>query len=79
MLDQGMIYFYGSNSEHNGPYKDLAQNTIKVVKANGVDLKFSHIARGIYKIETAQKLKSVDLQLLNYKTKLKSNLKLNIE
>lgn len=80
MLDENIIYIYDEKVKHEGPYKDLA-GALESMKADGADLKFSRIARGIYKIDHKPVLNSVDLTLVDGKTKnaKRTNLKLKSE
>ena len=70
MLDQNIIYIYDQKGEHNGPYQDLKASSLESVKADGLTLKFSHADRGIYKIDSAVVLKSVNLEVMNAKKKI---------
>lgn len=60
MLDQNLLYAYDSKLEHNGPYKDFEKATLVGIKnKQGSPLKFSKVARGIYKIDSAVQEKMV--------------------
>ena len=60
MIDQNLIYIYDSKSEHNGPYKDFNKAVLEEIKdQKGIALKFSKVARGIYKIASTQDEKQV--------------------
>lgn len=79
MLDQNVIFVYDEKIPHTGPYKDFAESSILAVKTEGKEVKFSRVSRGIYRIEYAQMLKTVDLMMVNGKKKEKSKLTLNID
>ncbi|MFA6236007.1 MAG: hypothetical protein WC635_01665 [Bacteriovorax sp.] len=80
MLEQNVIYVYDEKVKHEGPYKDLT-GTLESVNSDGADLKFSRIARGVYKIDHPAMVKTVELTLAETKTKnaKKTNLKLKSE
>lgn len=80
MLEQNVIYIYDEKIKHSGPYKDLAA-ILESVKSEGADLKFSRIARGVFKIDHPTMVKSVDMILAESKAKnaKKINLKLKSE
>jgi hypothetical protein len=77
MLSENVIYFYDHKGEHNGPYKDLQKSTLESVKSNGIALKYSKVARGIYRVVSEKILKQVDIEIINEKKK--TSLKLNGE
>ena len=77
MLDQNILYLYDHKSDHNGPYKDFISASIESVKSNDKTVKFSKSDRGIYKLESSEKLKSIDLLVLNGKEKI--NIKVKAE
>lgn len=70
MLDQNIIFIYDQKGEHNGPYKDFAKSSIESIKSKGTPVKFSHTSRGVYKIDSTQALKSVDIEILNANKKI---------
>ena len=76
-LDQNIIYVYDHKFEHNGPYKDLKESSLESIRTDGKVIKFSRIARGVFKIDSAITLKTVDIDILNAKKKIA--LKLNID
>ena len=65
MLDQNDIYVYDRKGEHNGPYKDLAAGTILSISAAGKPIKFARVARGIYRLESANPLKMIEIEMNN--------------
>ena len=67
MLDQNIIYIYDRKGEHNGPYQDLKESTILSIKAEGKQLKFSHLARGLYKIDSIKQITNLELEIQNSK------------
>ena len=69
-LDQNIIYVYDHKFEHNGPYKDFLESYINSLKVDGKLVKFSRIARGVYKIDSIVNLKTVDIDMLNAKKKV---------
>ncbi|MDD4973790.1 MAG: hypothetical protein PHY93_05535 [Bacteriovorax sp.] len=77
MLDQNVIFVYDQKEKHSGPYKDFKESSFESIKSNGRPLKFSKIARGVYRIESAQPLKTVDIEMMNAKKKIP--LKLTID
>lgn len=79
MLDQNVIFVYDEKKEHNGPYKDLVASTLESVKSEGVEVKFSKVARGVYRIEYAKPLNTVDLVMSQTKGAVKTKIKLNRE
>lgn len=79
MLDENVIFIYDEKLEHNGPYKDLATSSIDTIKSEGAELKFSRVARGVYRIEDKRPLKSLELVMVHGKEKVKSHLKLKNE
>jgi hypothetical protein len=74
MLDQNVIFVYDQKEKHSGPYKDFKESSFESIKSNGQSLKFSKIARGVYRIESAQPLKTIDIEILNAKKKIPLNL-----
>lgn len=70
MLDENVIFVYDHKAEHNGPYKDFKESTIESVKVDGQSLKFSKIARGVFRIDSARPLKMVDIEIMNAKKKI---------
>lgn len=83
MLDQNVIFVYDEKLEHNGPYKDFADGTkLLAIKSEGVELGFTLVARGVYRINYAKPLRTVDLEILQAKAKakpIKTRLSLNVE
>ena len=81
MLEQNVILIYGENKEHNGPYIDLAQSTIDSIKQDGIQLKFSRVARGAYRIEGPKILKIIDVIVISKsgKSSIKNHLLLQSE
>ena len=69
MLDQNIIYIYDSKGEHNGPYQDLKESTILSIKAEGKPFRFSHLARGLYKIDSNKQVANLELEIQNSKKK----------
>jgi hypothetical protein len=70
MLEKNLLYTYDSKLEHNGPYKDLEKASLLEVKdSNNGQLKFSRIARGVFKIDSPQTQKSIIAVFLNGKNK----------
>lgn len=60
MLDGNLVYIYDEKLEHNGPYKDLAKASVKGFKdEKGQAVKFTRVARGIYKLEANERLGAV--------------------
>ncbi|MDO9181976.1 MAG: hypothetical protein Q7U04_06190 [Bacteriovorax sp.] len=69
MLDHNIIYIYDHKAEHNGPYKDFVSSKLLGGKSKQSSLNISRIAKGVYKIESAEILKSVELEVENAKKK----------
>ena len=70
MLDQNVLYLYDHKSEHNGPYKDLSSTKIMSINSIGASkksLEFNRIARGVYKIQSNDKIQKIELEMLNGK------------
>lgn len=62
MLDGNTIYIYDEKVEHNGPYKDLEKaEVIGFKNTAGVKVDFKKLARGIYKLNTTEKLNTVTM------------------
>lgn len=62
MLDSNTIYIYDEKVEHNGPYKDLEKAEVLGFKdAKGLRVDFKKLARGIYKLNTTEKLNAVTM------------------
>jgi hypothetical protein len=70
MLDQNVIFVYDQKDKHDGPYKDFKESSIESVKFNGQPVKFSRIARGVFRIEFTQPLKTVEIEIMNAKKKI---------
>jgi len=77
MLDQNIIYIYDKKADHNGPYQDLKESTIFSIKAEGKPLKFSHLARGLYKIDSIKQITNLELEIQNSKKTFIQKLKIN--
>lgn len=70
MLDDNNLYIYDQKLEHNGPYKDLEKAVVTGIKSiEGKNLEYKKLARGIYKIESPTKFKSVVFEVTIDKTK----------
>lgn len=69
MLDQNVIFVYDHKLEHDGPYKDFKESSIATVKVKGTPVKFSRVARGVYRIESAQVLNAIEIEMINGKKK----------
>jgi hypothetical protein len=78
MLDQNNLFIYNENREHDGPYTDLLSTVIESVQSEGRELKFSKIARGVYRIESSKTLKSVELVLKNTGAKNSAKIHLTV-
>ncbi|MBC7537602.1 MAG: hypothetical protein H7281_02180 [Bacteriovorax sp.] len=70
MLDKNVIFVFDQKDKHDGPYKDFKESSIESVKSNGEPVKFSRVARGVYRIEFAQTLKTVEIEIMNAKKKI---------
>ena len=75
MLDQNVLYIYDHKSDHNGPYVDLKSALIETIQSNGKLIKFNKAARGVYKLESLEKLKSLEIEMVSGKEKLKLKIK----
>ena len=64
MLDVNIVYIYDDKLEHNGPYKDLVKAEVQGFRDGlGTKIEFNKVARGIYKLTSIEKLKTVTLTL----------------
>lgn len=62
MLDGNTLYIYDEKLEHNGPYKDLVKTQVHGFKdSKGTAVEFKKLARGIYKLNTTEKLNTVTM------------------
>ncbi len=62
MLDANTLYIYDEKLEHNGPYKDLQKTEVIGFKSDkGAKVDFKKLARGIYKLNTTEKLNTVTM------------------
>ncbi len=76
MLDGNLLYFYDHKLEHNGPYKDLSQGSIeRILNSKKEELRFSKMARGIYKIDSKENLASLEVEIKNKKITQKITVK----
>jgi len=71
MLDSNLLYIYSDKKTHDGPYQNLKISSLESFTSNGKNLKFSKTAQGVYKIETTEKLKMVEVEFLTNKVKEK--------
>ncbi len=75
MLESNLLYIYSDKKTHDGPYQDLKHSSLESFTADGKNLKFSKTAKGVFKIEEAEKVKLVEVEFLVNKTKLKLKVK----
>ena len=65
MLEDNMLYIYDEKLEHNGPYKDLEQAEVSSFKtADGKKIDYKKLARGIYKFQSTEKYKNIELAVV---------------
>lgn len=62
MFDENTVYIYDEKLEHNGPYKDL-KGTLKITDTAGKTLVTKKLARGVYKIESKEIIKTIIVEL----------------
>lgn len=62
MLDENMVYIWDEKLEHNGPYKDV-KATLKFTDAAGKAFVTKKLAKGVYKIESKETLKSIVVEV----------------
>ena len=64
MLEKNLLYIYDNKLEHNGPHKDFEKADLVALKSpQGQKLDFKKVARGIYKIESAEILKNITVEV----------------
>ena len=74
MLDENVVFVYDKKGVHSGPYKDFTESSLIGIKSVGQPLKYAKVARGVYRIESSQKLKKVEIEIMNAKKKTELNL-----
>ncbi len=65
MIDDNTLYSWDKKFEHNGPYKDFEEGTqiISIINtSNKQELKYTKVARGIFKIEGSEKIAAAVLK-----------------
>lgn len=78
MLKKNTVYIYGHDFDHNGPYKDFAKAEMTALQnEKGQALPFKKLARGIYKLDTAEA--QISLTAVVSLDKKKSEIKLKQE
>ncbi len=78
MLEKNHLYIYDHKVEHNGPYKDFEKADLLAIKTlKNESLPFKKLARGIYKIDSAENVKTIKLEVSS--NKKKEEIKVNHE